>query len=214
MAGAKRLGVRRPSAAFAGRRASGCGSKRQRTGALQNLAAVAGLFLLSAFCFRAWGQYSIDWSTIDGGGGTSTGGVYQVSGTIGQPDAGKMSGGNYTIDGGFWGLIAAVQTPGAPLLTITRSDNSVIVSWPSPSTGFSLQQNGNVANTNGWSVYGGTISNNGTIKSVTLNPPTGNWFHWLKKQTRGNAYGSRPRNVEALTRLEMPVIIGLVKFPM
>ena len=55
------------------------------------------LFLLcllpSAFCLRAWGQsYSIDWSTIDGGGGTSTGGVYTVSGTIGQPDAGTMSG--------------------------------------------------------------------------------------------------------------------------
>jgi hypothetical protein len=67
-----------------------------------------------AFCLSAWGQYSIDWSTIDGGGGTSTGGVYSVTGTIGQPDAGKMSGGNFTLDGGFWGLVAAVQTPGAP----------------------------------------------------------------------------------------------------
>ena len=27
-------------------------------------------------------SYSIDWFTIDGGGGTSTGGVYSVSGTI------------------------------------------------------------------------------------------------------------------------------------
>jgi hypothetical protein len=32
-------------------------------------------------------SHSIDWSTIYGGGGTSTGGVYTVSGTIGQPDA-------------------------------------------------------------------------------------------------------------------------------
>ena len=31
---------------------------------------------------------AVDWFTIDGGGGTSTGGVYSVSGTIGQPDAG------------------------------------------------------------------------------------------------------------------------------
>jgi hypothetical protein len=36
--------------------------------------------------------------------GTSTGRVYSVSGTIGQPDAGKMSGGNYTLDGGFGAL--------------------------------------------------------------------------------------------------------------
>jgi hypothetical protein len=126
-------------------------------------------------------SYSIDWFKIAGGGGTSTGGVYSVSGTLGQSDAGKMSGGNYTLEGGFWGIIAAVQTPGAPLLTITHSGNSVIVSWPSPSTGFTLQQNGNVANTNGWSVYGGAVSDSGTIKSVTITPPTGTQFYRLKQ---------------------------------
>src|SRR5215510_4725823 len=63
-------------------------------------------------------NYSIDWFTIDGGGGTSTGGVYSVTGTIGQPDAGHLSSGNFTIDGGFWGILAAVQSPGAPNLTI------------------------------------------------------------------------------------------------
>ena len=36
-------------------------------------------------------SYSIDWFTIDGGGGTSTGGVFAVSGTLGQPDAGKIN---------------------------------------------------------------------------------------------------------------------------
>src|SRR5262245_41656697 len=56
-------------------------------------------------------SYSIDWYKIAGGGGTSTGSVYSVSGTIGQPDAGPtMSGGNYSVDGGFWGFIAVVQT--------------------------------------------------------------------------------------------------------
>src|SRR6266571_5114648 len=55
-------------------------------------------------------SYSIDWFTIDGGGGTSTGGVYQVSGTVGQPDAGHPAGANYAIDGGFWSLISAGQT--------------------------------------------------------------------------------------------------------
>jgi hypothetical protein len=53
-------------------------------------------------------SYSIDWFTIDGGGGTSTGGVYSVSGTLGQADAGEASGGNYSLIGGFWG---AIQTP-------------------------------------------------------------------------------------------------------
>jgi hypothetical protein len=136
-------------------------------------------FLL-LFCASA--QYSVDWSTIDGGGGTSTGGVYSITGTIGQPDAGAtMIGGNFSLDGGFWGVIAVVQTPGAPLLTITRSGNNVIVSWPSPSTGFALQKNSNLANINGWSVYGGTVSDSGTIKSIINASPTGNLFFRLKQ---------------------------------
>jgi hypothetical protein len=127
-------------------------------------------------------SYSIDWYTIDGGGGTSTGGVYTVSGTIGQPDAGTMSGGNYTLQGGFWGIIAAIQTPGAPLLSILNTGtNAVLVSWPSPSTGFVLQQNSNVANTNTWVNVSTTPTDNGTTKSILVKPPTGNLFYRLKQ---------------------------------
>ena len=85
-------------------------------------------------------NYSIDWFTIDGGGGTSTGGVYSVSGTIGQPDAGVMGGGSYSLVGGFWGILAAVQTPGAPLLSVERLGGNVRVFWPLPATGFLLDQ--------------------------------------------------------------------------
>jgi len=139
------------------------------------------ILLPSSFCLRAWGQsYSIDWYKIAGGGGTSTGGTYQVSGTIGQPDAGAMTGGNYSLTGGFWSLIAAVQTPGAPLLTITHSGNKAIVSWPSLSTGFTLQTNGNLA-TSSWVNYGGIVGDDGTIKTVTNTPPAGNLFFRLKQ---------------------------------
>jgi hypothetical protein len=134
--------------------------------------------LHSAFCLYANAQqYSIDWFTIDGGGGTSTGGVYSVTGTIGQPDAGAMTGGNYSIDGGFWGIIAAVQTPGAPLLSIFRTTtNTVVVSWPSPSS-FSLQVNTNLGTTN-WSGAGSPFDD-GTNKYIIVNPPTGNRFYRL-----------------------------------
>jgi hypothetical protein len=137
-------------------------------------------FLLSIFSFRASGQsYSIDWFKVSGGGGTSTGATFQVSGTIGQPDAGgAMTGGNFSVTGGFWSLIAAVQTPGAPLLTITHSGNSVTVSWPSPSTGWTLQQNSDLTTTS-WSTSGG-ISDNGTNKSITITSPTGNLFFRLR----------------------------------
>ena len=90
-------------------------------------------------------NYAVDWYKISGGGGTSTGGVYSVSGTIGQTDAsGAMTGGNYSVTGGFWALYA-VQTPGAPLLTITYIGNQAIVSWSPSVTGWTLQTNANLA---------------------------------------------------------------------
>ncbi len=50
------------------------------------------------------GSYDLSWYTIDGGGATfSAGGSYLLGGTIGQPDAGSMSGGSYQLNGGFWG---------------------------------------------------------------------------------------------------------------
>ena len=48
------------------------------------------------------GGYVLDWWTADGGGRTSQGGTYAVSGTVGQPDAGQLSGGTYDLTGGFW----------------------------------------------------------------------------------------------------------------
>lgn len=42
-------------------------------------------------------------STIDAGGGTSSGGAFLLNGSIGQSDAGSvMSGGPFTLAGGFW----------------------------------------------------------------------------------------------------------------
>lgn len=126
-------------------------------------------------------SYSIDWYKVAGGGGTSTGGVYSLSGTIGQADAGHLSGGNFTLDGGFWGIVAAVQTPGAPLLTITHTPtNTVVVSWPYPSTGFVLQQNAAVASAN-WVTSPLVVSNNPSLNWVVVNPPQGNLFFRLKQ---------------------------------
>lgn len=49
------------------------------------------------------GGYDLSWNTLDGGGNTTaTGGVYSLGATIGQPDAGRQSGGIYSLDGGFW----------------------------------------------------------------------------------------------------------------
>jgi len=53
---------------------------------------------------QSGGGYDLTWYTIDGGGATfSTGGSYSLGGTIGQADAGVLSGGSYQLNGGFWG---------------------------------------------------------------------------------------------------------------
>src|SRR5688572_8049948 len=83
-------------------------------------------------------QYSINWFSIDGGAGQSSGGTFSVNGTIGQADAGVMGGGGYAVTGGFWAF-AAGSSSSAPLLNIERLGGNVRVFWPLPGTGFSLQ---------------------------------------------------------------------------
>jgi len=62
--------------------------------------------------------YDLSWWTVDGGGYTfTTGGDYSLGGTIGQPDAGgELSGGGYTLSGGFWGGAPAEYSIYLPLV--------------------------------------------------------------------------------------------------
>jgi hypothetical protein len=138
------------------------------------------LLLLAAVSAQAQ-DYSVDWYKIAGGGGTSSNSQYSISGTIGQPDAGgAMSGGNYSLTGGFWSLISVVQSAGAPTLTIELVNATTVkVLWPYPSTGWTLQQNP-VLTTASWSSSGG-ISNDGTNNFITITSPTGNLFFRLSQ---------------------------------
>lgn len=125
-------------------------------------------------------QFSIDWSRIAGGGGTSTGGVYSASGTIGQPDAGPtMSANNFSLVGGFWSLVSVVQTPGAPSLSLQRLGNAVRVYWPANASGFVLDQSLTV--TGGWSQVSFPYATNGSEISITVSGPSGNKFYRLRK---------------------------------
>ena len=48
-------------------------------------------------------EFDLSWYSIDGGGAMrSIGGAFELSGTIGQPDAGTMSAGSFELVGGFW----------------------------------------------------------------------------------------------------------------
>lgn len=144
-------------------------------------------FLLAAAGTVAHGQsYGVDWSTFAGGGGASTAGVYTVTGTIGQPDAGRVNSSDFTIDGSFWSIVAAIQEPGAPLLSVRFTQtNTVVVSWPMTWPGFVLMENPN-ANTTNW-VQVATrpmevvTSRTTAEKQVVVPTPTGKRFYRLKK---------------------------------
>jgi hypothetical protein len=158
---------------------------------------VAGIRLKSPLCLfaLAWllagsgsqaQTYALDWSALSGGGGVSTGGGFTASATIGQLGATfpEQVGGPFSLLGGFWSFVG-VQTPGSPRLSITRNgpSSAVIISWPSPSSGFVLQLSSDLTG-NVWVPVPQVVTDNGTTKSVVLNvndPPAGNRFYRLRK---------------------------------
>lgn len=64
--------------------------------------------LLVALPAAAGDDWDISWHTVDGGGEVfSSGGEFELSGTIGQWDAteaGELAGGGWRLTGGFWSL--------------------------------------------------------------------------------------------------------------
>jgi len=124
-------------------------------------------------------NYSIDWYKIAGGGGTSSNGQFTLSGTIGQHDAGgPMTGGNYSLTGGFWSLLSVVQSVGSPTLRIfLTSTNTAVVAWPTSATGFTLQQNSNLGSSN-WTTAGAPMVV-GSENQVIIAPPAGRQFYRL-----------------------------------
>jgi hypothetical protein len=67
------------------------------------LVLAATLLLTTSSLVLAQGGYDLSWWTVDGGGTTdSSGAGYSLDGTAGQPDAGVMEGGGYTLAGGSW----------------------------------------------------------------------------------------------------------------
>ena len=69
---------------------------------------IIAAFLLAAVPTASLAQYDLGWYTIDGGGTMwSTGGSFELGGTIGQPDAQTppvMTGGDFELVGGFWAV--------------------------------------------------------------------------------------------------------------
>jgi hypothetical protein len=151
--------------------------KSEVRGQRSAVALAALLWALAAFPAPAQ-DYAINWWTIDCGGGTSTGGDYALSGTIGQPDAGHMSGGPFAIEGGFWGLLVG---PG-PSILVTLTNGVVTVYWDRPATDWLLDQTSTLNGTPiPWAQVPFPYKTNTTHIYITVPSPTGNKFYRLRK---------------------------------
>jgi len=96
-----------------------------------------------------------------------------------------MSGGQFTLDGGFWGLVAAMQTPGAPRLSIELTNGWVQISWPAPAPDWLLAETNRLTGTANllWPQVSPAQyqTNVGRISILTAPQPTQNRFYRLQK---------------------------------
>jgi len=91
-------------------------SRLRRSLALAGLGVVLLLAAPLGVAAQSGGYYTITKSVIAGGGGTSTGDGYTLSGTVGRHDAGTLSGGTYVLEGGYWGGAGASYAVFLPLV--------------------------------------------------------------------------------------------------
>lgn len=143
------------------------------------------LALLIGTAFTTGAQSAIDWFTLDAAGGASSSPAYIINSTAGQNDTGNpaaLSSASYRFIPGFWALENLGPQTGLPVLTITLSGANVILSWPSPSTGFVLQQADSLDTLPvPWANTGGVVADNGFIKSLSLPHNIAKQFYRLRR---------------------------------
>ena len=105
---------------------------RNRSSFSRSISATLSLatFLIVTSVVAGPGGLDLSWFTIDGGGGKSTGGNLEVTGTIAQPDASTaaLTGGAFTLSGGFWSGAPLPLCPGDVNHTgIVNIDDLVLV---------------------------------------------------------------------------------------
>ena len=141
----------------------------------------AALVLMSGL-LRAQ-DFGIDWFDLASGGGNSSGGDFELSATLGQPAAGDMAGVDFAISGGFWSIVAVVETPVDLALNVRLAGGNVVMSWlQNRSAGFALEETAALANsTTTWTAVNvAPQASNGT-NSVQLPLASGNRFYRLHK---------------------------------
>lgn len=140
----------------------------------------ATILFLCLTTLRASAQYAIDWLSIDDGGGQSSSGVYAISGTVGQSDAGVTRSNRYALQGGFWSVWDTVSAEAAPALRIVAEGQNILLAWPYPSTGFALQESPSLSQ----DLWSDVIAVSGVVgqeKQVSQSVAPGTRFYRLRR---------------------------------
>lgn len=127
-------------------------------------------------------QFALQSGGFVSSAGASTGSVYTVSGSLAPHRTEPMSGGSFTIQGGRLSGTAAVQTPGAPLLQISRSNSVLLVSWRQ-SAGWRLEYSTNFHSTRAvsWQLVPAPYPIAGTNAVVPVTEFPGARFYRLRR---------------------------------
>lgn len=76
------------------------------------LATPVFLALAAAAVLAQPAGYELSWSRVAAGGpAISAGGAYTLGGAAGEDDAASLSGGPYSLSGGFWGGVSGLSVP-------------------------------------------------------------------------------------------------------
>ncbi len=93
------------------------------------------------------GQYVLEWQAVGFGGGESIGGDYALSSTVGQASADELTGGTYSLGGGFWGGGARVVVPVVPAPAATPTVTPTPPGGPLPTATATPTPPGNAGGT-------------------------------------------------------------------
>lgn len=94
---------------------------------------LAALGVCSSALAQSGGVYDMSWNKIANGSVPQvTGGAFTLSGTVGQSDAGLLTGGPYRLNGGFWNGVALRQLLDVPDATpVARPVRFALRGFPS-----------------------------------------------------------------------------------
>jgi hypothetical protein len=122
-------------------------------------------------------RFSLDWFTIDGGGGTSVGASFALSGSIGQPDAGTLRGGVFVLEGGFWSGVMITENFVVPALNIQLVSGIIMISWDPKTPGFVLQQSDSLSSP----AWADAPSGNTNPVSVAINSNATRFYRLIRR---------------------------------